>query len=130
MENKESITVSEFKAWLSGLIRGKNGQLPNIEDWKVIKTMLDKVKEVPPQFYTPYFQPNVVPHYDTVPAPTWAPGTGPGYWPTFTCGDNNLSHWEVTSTEQVNSIVGAFKAYDVGVAGGDCIGATKVYDNR
>ena len=45
VEDKESISVSEFKAWLVGLIRGKSGQLPNIEDWKEIKKMLDKVEE-------------------------------------------------------------------------------------
>lgn len=44
VENKNSITLNEFKAWLVGLIRGKNGDLPNLEDWKEIKTMLDKVK--------------------------------------------------------------------------------------
>lgn len=42
-ENKDEITLNEFKAWLVGLIRGKNGKLPDLEDWKLIKEMLDKV---------------------------------------------------------------------------------------
>lgn len=43
IENQETITLGEFKAWLIGLIRGKNNTLPDLEDWKIIKTMLDKV---------------------------------------------------------------------------------------
>lgn len=42
-ENKEEISFNEFKAWLTGLIRGKRGQLPDVEDWKQIKVMMDKV---------------------------------------------------------------------------------------
>ena len=45
IEDKEKITLSEFKAWLAGLILGKKGALPDLEDWKQIKVMLDKVEE-------------------------------------------------------------------------------------
>ena len=43
MIEQEEYTFNEFKAWLAGLIRGKRGALPDIEDWKAIKEMLDKV---------------------------------------------------------------------------------------
>ena len=42
-ESKEVITFDEFKAWLTGLIVGKRGALPDLEDWKQIKKMMDKV---------------------------------------------------------------------------------------
>jgi hypothetical protein len=44
-EEKNTITIAEFKSWLMGLMCGKKGSLPDIEDWKVIKQMLDKVEE-------------------------------------------------------------------------------------
>ena len=47
VETKEQITITEFKAWLTGLIRGKQGSLPNLDDWREIKKMLDKVQEEP-----------------------------------------------------------------------------------
>lgn len=45
VEEKEKLTVKEFKAWLVGLIRGKKGALPDLEDWMKIKEMLDKVED-------------------------------------------------------------------------------------
>lgn len=41
---KETITFLEFKAWLTGLVIGKKGALPDLEDWKKIKKELDKVE--------------------------------------------------------------------------------------
>lgn len=43
MVEKETITFNEFKAWLTGLVVGKKGALPDIDDWKQIKKMMDKV---------------------------------------------------------------------------------------
>lgn len=43
VESKETITFAEFQAWLTGLIRGKAGALPDLDDWRMIKKMLDKV---------------------------------------------------------------------------------------
>lgn len=63
VEEKEKLSIKEFKAWLVGLIRGKKGALPDIEDWMKIKEMLDKVEEekeslpVLPFPYQPYPQP-------------------------------------------------------------------------
>jgi len=58
IEKQEEISLAEFKAWLAGLIRGKRGALPDLDDWKAIKDTLDKV--VP----------------DTIEAqPTWTPPT-------------------------------------------------------
>lgn len=45
VETKEQISIVEFKAWLTGLIRGKGGALPDLDDWKEIKKMLDKVQD-------------------------------------------------------------------------------------
>lgn len=45
--SKEKITVAEFKAWLEGLVFGKRGALPDLEDWKMIKQMVDRIKEQP-----------------------------------------------------------------------------------
>lgn len=55
-ENKTSLTIEEFKAFMSGLIQGKNGALPDQEDWKIINTMLGKVQPSSPTYipYTPY----------------------------------------------------------------------------
>ena len=43
VESKTTITFDEFRAWLTGLIRGKNGALPDLNDWKLIRMMMDKV---------------------------------------------------------------------------------------
>lgn len=43
IDTEEEITFAEFKAWLAGLIRGKRGALPDLEDWKAIKKLMDKV---------------------------------------------------------------------------------------
>lgn len=43
MKHDETMTIREFKAWLTGLIVGKRGVLPDIEDWKQIKDKLDIV---------------------------------------------------------------------------------------
>ncbi len=42
-ETKTEITFNEYRAWLTGLIRGKRGCVPDLEDWKQIKHMMDKV---------------------------------------------------------------------------------------
>jgi len=52
-ESKPTITFDEFKAWLSGLVVGKGGAVPDINDWKKIKKMMDKVVEAEP--YQPIF---------------------------------------------------------------------------
>jgi len=90
VENKNEITFEEFSAWMVGMIRGKGGEIPDIEDWKEIKKMMDKVvptKEYvtapsspifpdlgpynPPPF-TPPFTPWVDDHTGT---PNFPPGT-------------------------------------------------------
>ncbi len=40
---RKRVTVDEFKAWLNQLIINKKGALPDLQDWKSIKEMLDKV---------------------------------------------------------------------------------------
>ena len=89
IEEKETITFDEFRAWLTGLIRGKNGVLPDLVDWKMIKKMMDKVDETPKIITIPPVQPNY-PLSDpwserpwTIPqGPQVAPNTGdPVYQP-------------------------------------------------
>jgi hypothetical protein len=47
-ENQPTITFGEFKAWMAGLVLGKGGAIPDVNDWKMIKKMMDKVVEVQP----------------------------------------------------------------------------------
>lgn len=81
MINKETITFNEFRAWLTGLIVGKRGELPDLEDWKQIKEMLDKVVAEKETITIPQIQPTR-PHPDLVPIqvptpqPHWTDHTG------------------------------------------------------
>lgn len=43
MLNQDSITFEQFKTWLTQLIVEKKGQVPDVNDWKQIKQMMDKV---------------------------------------------------------------------------------------
>ena len=72
IENQEELSLAEFKAWLAGLIRGKRGALPDLEDWKAIKDTLDKV--VPDTVDVPtWTPPTIVKEYIREPSPTHAP---------------------------------------------------------
>ena len=63
VETQETITFVEFRSWLAGLIRGKKGALPDLDDWRVIKEMIDKVTPeervitVPTQPFSPRLPP-------------------------------------------------------------------------
>ncbi len=90
MINKETISFLEFRAWLTGLIVGKKGALPDLEDWKQIKEMLDKVVPDAITIQQP-LQPAPMPvDYPTYPTqPMWVPNTDPypfgnGTWCTST----------------------------------------------
>ena len=103
IENEEEITLTEFKAWLAGLIRGKQGAIPDLEDWKAIRETLDKVTEKadgpiwpvitePPYVpYTPYIPPvsPSVPYIPPIPIyPYWDDNTGTPWWLVEPyCGD-------------------------------------------
>lgn len=91
INEKKTITFDEFRAWLTGLIVGKRGALPDIDDWKMIKEMMDKV--VPeneivtmprPPLREDRTSPSIPQH------PQWAPSTGtPEYPPgTIICSDS------------------------------------------
>jgi hypothetical protein len=58
IDNQKEISLAEFKAWLAGLIRGKRGALPDLDDWKAIKETLDKI--VPDTVDAPWTPPTVV----------------------------------------------------------------------
>lgn len=64
IELKDEITVEEYKAWLTGLLRGKGSQLPDLNDWKMIKKMTDKI--VPEIVEVPQPQP-IWPQYPSEP---------------------------------------------------------------
>ena len=79
LESQETITFGEFRAWLTGLIRGKHGVLPDLEDWKMIKKMMDKVNEEPKIVPVPV-QPNY-PLSDPWNERPWAPPQSPSVAP-------------------------------------------------
>lgn len=97
-ENKEEITLNEFKAWLVGLIRGKNGKLPDFEDWKLIKEMLDKI--VPEQSVV-----TIKEDKDSDPFGPWK--TDPyKYYPPYYVGDPPPgTPWITCSSESSNTLV-------------------------
>lgn len=82
VENKITITFDEFRAWLTGLIRGKNGTLPDLNDWKLIKMMMDKVVAEKEIITLPAPIPSY-PHPDLEPYRPWQPWDTPGRpdWP-------------------------------------------------
>jgi len=76
VENKEEITFNEFRAWLTGVLRGKRGQLPDLNDWKQIKIMMDKVEEgVKRQDFPlpPTYQPSIFIDPPPTMNPPWYP---------------------------------------------------------
>ena len=68
IEDRETITFAEFQMWLAGLIRGKQGAIPDLDDWKLIKMMIDKVEP----------EKEIVKEYITIPAPR---EPDPSPWP-------------------------------------------------
>lgn len=102
VELKEDITFDEFKAWLTGLIRGKGGALPDLDDWRKIKDMIDKVvpeKEIvnipmPAPADPPPFGPPMWPNPIWV-DPGFAPNPNPN-WPLPYVGDPIPNQWEIT----------------------------------
>jgi hypothetical protein len=42
-ETEKNMSFNEFRAWLTGLILGKRGTIPDLDDWKEIKKMMDRV---------------------------------------------------------------------------------------
>jgi len=66
LEDKATITIDEFKAFLAGLICGKNGAIPDKDDWVLIKKMLDKVYMEPVYIKEPY-QPAYYPFWYSTP---------------------------------------------------------------
>ena len=106
----ETITFGEFKMWLQGLIRGKNGALPDTDDWKEIKKMLDKVSADPKSPYSPYqpfevIGPGYFPPSDTgtIPIQWTAPNTCGGYSVTSSVTEN-------VSVQQTEFDLGTFTA--------------------
>jgi hypothetical protein len=88
-EEEEKITFKEFKAWLVGLIRGKRGAIPDLQDWKQIKKMMDKVQEAEPTVikrndpvpcYPLQPHPWENPYWNPELDPVWGDSTVPTLW--------------------------------------------------
>lgn len=97
IELKDEITLDEYKAWLTGMLRGKGSKLPDLNDWKVIKKMTDKiipdVVETTPRTIAPTYVPPAT--FDT-PSPHWWEnqpmcGTGEINGDNITIGDGTSS---------------------------------------
>jgi len=137
-EKKETINFEEFRNWLAGLIRAKGGAVPDLKDWKAIKSMMDKVvpeKEIitvtvtvteyqsdPPPFVPPYWgNPN---------EPCRSPQPFPGYREQpYYVGDVIPNPYEITCSDKVtvalpdavsnvNAVANSFAVLDNG--GEDC----------
>ncbi len=74
IENKETITYDEFRAWMTGLIVGKRGALPDLEDWKMIKKMMDKVVPEKEVITIPSIPAEPIQPYNPAPYQPWYPG--------------------------------------------------------
>jgi len=94
VENKDEITFEEFSAWMVGMIRGKGGAIPDLDDWKEIKKMMDKVvpeKEYvtsPTPVFPDIFPPNSPPPF-VPPYQPWNDRTSDRYpfVPYITCNE-------------------------------------------
>jgi len=88
VELKDEITFDEFKAWMNGLVRGKGSQLPNIDDWRMIKKMMDKVVPDVEKIiqHTPIYAPPVTPSYEKYPQTPMSPWCEPQFTPTYGSG--------------------------------------------
>ena len=107
IKSKEKISFDEFKAWVNGLLYGKGRTVPDADDWKEIKNMMEKV--VPdvvevqdPE--TPFFptlpQAPIVP-YDSPKTPEVEPWKPP--FPV-TCENNNNSNDMTPYREGIYSV--------------------------
>lgn len=75
IELKDEITLDEYKAWLTGMLRGKGNKLPDLTDWKAIKKMTDKIipdvvevqNPMPWPQPTPYVEPRKYEWWETQP---------------------------------------------------------------
>ena len=115
IKSKEKISFDEFKAWVNGLLYGKGRAVPDADDWKEIKNMLEKVVPDVVEMQnpeTPFFptlpQPQVVP-YVTPNTPEVEPWKPP--FPV-TCGSDKIAD-SLTSS---NSNYGGFAGF--GIAAG------------
>ncbi len=52
--NNSSISGIEFKHWLLGFLEGKQNNLPNEQDWVLIKKMLNKIQSDTSPTYNPW----------------------------------------------------------------------------
>lgn len=110
-EQKEEITFNEFAAWLNGLIRGKGGALPDLDDWKQIKKMIEKVQPekeyiAVPERKLPYHSPEI----QYIPTPAyevwWLPNTENPPFTSFTSNQVTITQPDAfVSMNQCNNAV-------------------------
>ena len=104
IKSKEKISFDEFKAWVNGLLYGKGRTVPDADDWKEIKNMMEKV--VPDVVE---MQDTETPFFPTLPqAPIVAyttPHTPKPWWKTQpTCEHNNNSNDMTPYREGIYSV--------------------------
>jgi hypothetical protein len=104
---KQSITFKEFKAWINGLIVGKRGALPDLEDWKKIREMMDKVDGDETE-HTPSISPTIPYYVDPPPhlpkRPQWSYGTGSPCPPEY-LSTTSSSTYTTPTDEDTQAIV-------------------------
>lgn len=97
-EIKETITFDEFQAWLTGLIRGMNGQLPGVDEWKQIKQMMNKV--VPQKEYI---------QNPPMPIPRSPSDTPQWQWP-----QDRWPYYEIWCSDQSSNVTNSNNTQDLG----------------
>lgn len=84
LENNFLLSVSEFKQWMGLLVKSCNGHPPGVEDWKTIKTMMDKMVDLPG--YDPKTNPCEWIWHEPMFPPSFPPMDSPSY-PPYQVGD-------------------------------------------
>ena len=99
IEEQENVTFDEFRAWLSGLIVGKRGALPDVDDWRKIKNMLDRVHPETITVTEPQYVPPYVPPYISPNPPPFCPA--PIIW-NDSMNDNTTPIWNDTMNDKIS----------------------------
>lgn len=119
IKSKEEISFDEFKAWINGLLYGKGRAVPDADDWKEIKNMLEKVVPDVVEMQNPE-----TPFFPTLPHPQVVPYVTPNtpevepWKPPFpvTCGVNENDGCNISFPDSLtssNSNYGGFSGFGI-----------------
>lgn len=132
IEKRNTLTFGEFKMWLQGLIEGKGGKIPDLEDWKRIKKMMDKVYVPAPIIIAPVAPPAnpiypnpIYPYYPPISVPM-VPTPSP-LSPSWTICGGDLSGGPVGGTDYDLTKLGHRLEYDTSKAYGPIGGSNGHY---